>query len=435
MDLRFRITSIIVLFSSVIFLLATILTVLNARSAVIDEVTSTLKLAQQLNLSNKQYITIKQLGNIRHLRIVPDDTSYNVNEFSKETFVVSGVPQIFVRFVLPKKQSLSLHLPSPSGHDFLLVANPTDEIKESWKETRLYLGLLLFLIIATSVLAYAVTGHALKPVNIILEGLREIKSGHFHKRLPDFNLPEYSAISHDFNTMVENLEKSQQLNQILTKKMLNVQELERKSLARDLHDEMGQSLTAMKAFCASAKYYKIPQAVDDHLSSINSTCDNLFNVVRDMMQLLTPPLLEEFGLIVAIEELINKWQLQNKCAVILQIDPKLQNISGDISGENDIHLFRIVQESLTNILKHSSANHVVISLTCHKIKPEKNSITLTVKDNGKGFDLKQIDGGTGLNGIRERAMILNGKLEIKSHRGIGTTITLELPNEYNNETN
>jgi len=60
---------------------------------------------------------------------------------------------------------------------------------------------------------------------------------------------------------------------------------------------------------------------------------------------------------------------------------------------------------------------------------------LTVKDNGKGFDLKQIDGGTGLNGIRERAMILNGKLEIKSHRGIGTTITLELPNEYNNETN
>lgn len=430
MDLRLRITSIIVVFSSVIFLLATILTILNARSAVIDEVSSTLKLAQQLNLSNKQYITIQQLGNIRHLRIVPDDKNYSVNEFSNEKFTVPGVPQAFVRFVLPKKQSLVLKLPSPTGKGFLLVANPTDEIEESWQETRTFLGLLLFLTIAMSIAVYVVVGHALKPVNIILEGLREIKSGHFHKRLPDFNLPEYSAISRDFNTMVKNLDQSQQQNLVLTEKMLNVQELERKSLARDLHDEMGQSLTAMKAFCASAKYHEIPQAVDDHLTSINSTCDNLFKVVRNMMQHLTPPLLEEFGLTVAIEELVNKWQLQNECAVILQIDPELQNIS----KESDIHLFRIVQESLTNALKHSAANRVVISITTHKFDDGKCSIVLTIKDNGKGFNLKQIDGGTGLNGIRERAMILGAKLEIDSHQDTGTTISLELPNGCNNET-
>ena len=430
MDLRLRITSIIVIFSSVIFLLATILTILNARSAVIDEVSSTLKLAQQLNLSNKQYITIQQLGNIRHLRIVPDDKNYNVNEFSNEKFTVPGVPQAFVRFVLPKKQSLILQLPSPTGKGFLLVANPTDEIEESWQETRTFLGLLLFLTIAMSIAVYVVVGHALKPVNIILEGLREIKSGNFHKRLPDFNLPEYSAISRAFNTMVKNLDQSQQQNLILTEKMLNVQELERKSLARDLHDEMGQSLTAMKAFCASAKYHEIPQAVDDHLSSINSTCDNLFKVVRDMMQHLTPPLLEEFGLTVAIEELVNKWQLQNECDVILKIDPELQNIR----AENDIHLFRIIQESLTNTLKHSAASRVVISLTTHKPDNEKGSIILTIKDNGKGFDLKQTEGGTGLNGIRERAMILDAKLNIDSQYGKGTTITLKLPNRGNNET-
>lgn len=430
MDLRLRITSIIVVFSSVIFLLATILTILNARSAVIDEVSSTLKLAQQLNLSNKQYITIQQLGNIRHLRIVPDDKNYNVNEFSNKKFTVPGVPQAFVRFVLPKKQSLILQLPSPTGKGFLLVANPTDEIEESWQETRTFLGLLLFLTIAMSIAVYVVVGHALKPVNIILEGLREIKSGNFHKRLPDFNLPEYSAISRAFNTMVKNLDQSQQQNLILTEKMLNVQELERKSLARDLHDEMGQSLTAMKAFCASAKYHEIPQAVDDHLSSINSTCDNLFKVVRDMMQHLTPPLLEEFGLTVAIEELVNKWQLQNECDVILKIDPELQNIR----AENDIHLFRIIQESLTNTLKHSAASRVVISLITHKPDNEKGSIILTIKDNGKGFDLKQTEGGTGLNGIRERAMILDAKLNIDSQHGNGTTITLKLPSRGNNET-
>ncbi|MCF6191315.1 MAG: sensor histidine kinase [Cocleimonas sp.] len=429
MDLRLRITSIIVIFSSAIFLLATILTILNARSAVVDEVSSTLKLAQQLNLSNKKFITIQQLGNIRHLRIVPDNKSYNVNEFSKEEFTIQGVPQAFVQFVLPKKQSLILQLPSPSGNGFFLVANPTDEIEESWQETRTFLGLLLFLTITTSIAVYIVVGHALKPVNIILEGLREIKSGNFHKRLPDFNLPEYSAISRDFNTMVKNLEQSQQQNLVLTEKMLNVQELERKSLARDLHDEMGQSLTAMKAFCASAKYHKIPKAVDNHLSSINSTCDNLFKVVRNMMQHLTPPLLEEFGLTVAIEELVNKWKLQNECDVILQIDPDLQNIK----SKNDIHLFRIIQESLTNVLKHSAANRVVISLITHKLDNGKSSIILTIEDNGKGFDLKQTEGGTGLNGIRERALILDAKLKIHSQLGNGTTMTLELPNKDNND--
>lgn len=424
MDLRLRITSIVVVFSSGIFLLATILTVLNARSAVIDEITSTLKLAKQLNLSNKKYVTIQVLDNIRHLRIVPDSDSYNVKEFSSKAFTVDGVPQVFVQFVLPEKQYLTLQLPSDSGTGFHLVANPTDEIEESWKETRTFLGLLLFLTTSISVLVFFTVGRALKPVNIILEGLEEIKSGHFYKRLPDFNLPEYSAISRSFNTMVETLEQTQQKNHALTEKMLNVQELERKSLARDLHDEMGQSLTAMKAFCASAKYHEIPQTVDDHLTSINSTCDQLFKVVRDMMQHLTPPLLEEFGLTVAIEELISKWQLQNKCNVILQIDPELHNIR----GKNDIHLFRIVQESLTNALKHSEAKRIIVSLSTDELDENKPSIVLTIKDNGKGFDLNQIEGGTGLNGIRERAMILGAELEINSHIDEGTTIKLASPN-------
>lgn len=420
MDLRLRITFIVVAFSSMIFLLATTLTVLNARSAVIDEITSTLKLAKQLNLSNKKYVTIQVLDNIRHLRIVPDSDSYNVKEFSGKKFTVDGVPQAFVQFVLPEKQYLTLQLPSESGAGFYLVANPTDEIEESWKETRTFLGLLLFLTTSISVLVFIIVGRALKPVNIILDGLEEIKSGHFYKRLPDFNLPEYSAISRSFNTMVENLEQTQNKNHALTEKMLNVQEHERKSLARDLHDEMGQSLTAMKAFCASAQYHELPQAVDDHLTSINSTCDHLFKVVRDMMQHLTPPLLEEFGLTVAIEELVDKWQLQNECNVILQIAPELHNIR----RENDIHLFRIVQESLTNALKHSGAKRIIVSLSTDELEENKPFIILTIKDNGSGFDLNQIDGGTGLNGIRERAMILGAELKISSSKGEGTTIRL-----------
>lgn len=416
-------TVIVIAFSSVIFLLASILTVLHARSAVISEVASTLKLAEQmlrLNSQKEEAVNVQQLDNIRHLRVDIARNNSTPVDLSSAQLTISGVPWPFVHFVLPEKQYLSLQLKTLSGNHFFLLADPSDEIKESWNETRTFLVLLLGLTLAISLAVFFVVGRALKPVKVILEGLGEIKSGEFHQRLPDFYLPEYSAISSAFNTMVENLEHSQQQNRVLNEKMFNVQERERKALARDLHDEMGQSLTAMKALCASAKHYSPAQEVDDHLTSINLTCDSLFKVVRNMMQQLTPPLLDEFGLMSALEELVDKWQVQKKCLVCLEVDPQIQGFQ----SENDIHLFRVVQESLTNALKHSGANNIIIRLDSYCSNHGKSAIKLTIIDNGNGFDLARVERGIGLNGICERAKSINAKLEIDSQLGKGTTVTL-----------
>ena len=307
MSLRLRITAIVILFASIILLLATLLTILNARSAIVDEVTSTLKLAEQSIQPNNINIKSIELDNIRHLQVVITVDKNHQLSTPDKPLSISGVPSLFVHFVLPEKQILTLPLKSLPENNLYLLADPTDEIRESWKETQTFLALLLGLTSAIAISVFLVVGQALQPVKTILEGLEEIKEGHFQKRLPDFKLPEYSAISRAFNDMVENLDHTQQENRALGEKMLNVQETERKSLARDLHDEMGQSLTAMKAYCSSAKRYDPAPEITDHLTRINATCDDVFVVVRNMMQQLTPPLLDEFGLVPALEELVNKF--------------------------------------------------------------------------------------------------------------------------------
>ncbi|CAA6823798.1 MAG: Putative methanol utilization control sensor protein moxY [uncultured Thiotrichaceae bacterium] len=269
---------------------------------------------------------------------------------------------------------------------------------------------------------FLLLGRALRPIGHILEGLADIESGHYRKRLPDFDLPEFSRISSSFNTMAENLDRSQKENHLLNEKMLNVQENERRYLARELHDEMGQSLSAMKVLAASSRAFESSEPVRENLNTISSICDDLFKVVRNMMQQLRPQVLDDLGLIPALEELEKKWQVQDGSIVSLHIDPSVT----DVSLRNDIHLFRIVQESVTNGVKHSGASKISVNLS--EITTDSGeSIEVTIVDNGTGFDPDEVRDGTGLNSIRERATSLGAELYIQSRLGVGTIVKVVLP--------
>lgn len=430
MSLRFKINLIIAVIALITFLLASALTVLNARNAVIDEVTSTLELAQKFIGESDQQENIIQFNKVRHLRVAvaTGQTAPHVSLLSTQK--VQGVPSLFVGFVEPDKEYLTRKLTSATNEEIFLIADPSDEIQEAWKESKLFLGLLLLLTLVISTAVFFVLGRALKPVNNIIEGLSEIESGHYQKRLPDFELPEFSSISRSFNTMAKNLDKSQKENRRLSEKMLNLREDERRFLARELHDEMGQSLSGMKALTASARAFDSPAPVKENLSVINSICDDLFKVVRSMMEQLRPPVLDELGLIPALEELVQKWQSQTDQVVSLDIDSSIT----DLKARSDIHLFRIVQESITNSVKHSQAKEISVNIS-ETSTDYGESIEIHIVDNGIGFDPNLVRDGTGLNSIRERVASLGAKLDIQSRKDVGTVIKISLPGDIAHEKN
>ena len=126
-----------------------------------------------------------------------------------------------------------------------------DEIHESWIETRNILVFLSIFIILANILIYFVIGIYLSPIERILEGLASIRQGNYKLRLPNFRLPELDRISQQFNHMTQVLSETKVRNQLLTKRSLEIQEEERQNLSQELHDELGQTITAIKAVAVS----------------------------------------------------------------------------------------------------------------------------------------------------------------------------------------
>jgi len=421
-SLRFRLNLIIAFVCFAALLLGSIVTVINARQSVFEEVSSSLMLAQKLLGEKPSQQQLSTLDKVRHLRItVVGDQQQD----ALDTNLNSEVPQLFVLFVRPSVEQLSLWLEAGKNNPSIrLIANPNDEIKEAWRETLIFISLLLLLTLLISSCVFIVIGRALRPVDEILQAFTDIEKEHYHKPLPAFNLPEFNNIAKGINHLSENLSASKVKNQQLTKQSLDIRENERRYLARELHDEMGQSLSAIKALSVSAKDNK--ETNSQPLSEIENICDHLFHVVRNRMQQLTPALLSEFGLSAAVGEMVDQWP--GNSHIELTLDSTLDSLI----QHNSIHYYRIIQESLTNILNHAQAQNIWITLS--KIDYAKStSISLTIKDSGIGFNPNDVVSGRGLINIKERVESLGGTLSINSSLGAGCQLSAILPISDNHE--
>ncbi|RLA22773.1 MAG: hypothetical protein DRQ61_05555 [Gammaproteobacteria bacterium] len=418
MSLRFRLNLIITVICLIALLLGSAITIINARQSVFEEISSSLALAQQLIGQEGVSSVHSDLDKVRHLRVAVIDGQQQY-QLPLRVGLEGEVPELFVQFVRPSSEQLSLWFEAEENDQSIrLVADPADEIREAWREALVFISLLLLLTLLISVCVFVVIGRALRPVDKILSAFIEIEKGDYQKRLESFNLPEFARIAEGFNQMSRMLAHSEGENRRLNKKVLEASENERRYLARELHDEMGQSLTAIKALSASVKQ---SAAVDEvSLNKISAICDHLFEVVRNRMRQLTPPLLTEFGLHEALKELVEQWQGESK--VVLEISPSV-----DLLLEKEaIHIYRVIQESLTNILKHSRAGEVRISLK--KVEDDKAVfVVLSIEDDGVGFNPKQLEWGSGLAGIKERAESLGGTLSIDSTLGEGMRLSVSLP--------
>jgi signal transduction histidine kinase len=224
---------------------------------------------------------------------------------------------------------------------------------------------------------------------------------------------------------VARLNTAHQAQAAFTRQLIVSQESERKRIASDLHDGLGQDLLILKnqvgLLAAAAKY---PPEVANHLTNLSTAASRAIAEVRSISQALRPVALEQVGLTKALDWMID----QMGAASAMRFSKEIENIDGLIAPDMEINLYRIIQEALTNVIKHASASEAIVEL-----KRGPAEISLSIFDNGRGFNPQDPHSGQnghptlGLVGMAERARLLSGKLEIQSALGKGARLTLSIP--------
>jgi len=443
MSLRFRLNMLITLLFALILLAASFYVINNARTSVKEEMQSVSKLTLQLieialmsnstsNTFEIQQSVLENIANLestRHLEIELYKTG-NIGSMVPVRIIQTinaQAPDWFVRMVKPQpveyrrvfRESLTAYT------EILIRANPSDEITEVWNETRGVLGLLVLFAVLANVLVYISLGRGLAPIESILKGLDGIERGEYQRRLPRFKFPEFSRISEKFNNMAEVLQTSRDENRLLTQKSLAIQEDERRILAQELHDEFGQSITAIKAVLASIEQTKHQdsEALKNSARIIGTFSDRMYEVARRMMRQLRPAILDEFGLISALQDMIDDWNSRHEDVFCrFEFNGKFDELGEEVN----ISIYRVIQESLTNIIKHAQATDVTVCLERVKNDPAYTfGVKLLIKDNGIGFD-ETNHRGLGLLGMRERVEALKGSFAMKSATNEGVEILVSL---------
>jgi len=214
------------------------------------------------------------------------------------------------------------------------------------------------------------------------------------------------------------VELSQRVESDALRRVVQAQELERGRLARELHDETGQALTSILLVLRSLEEFVDG---DDERAAVEDIRRLAVDTLQDVRRLaveLRPKALDDFGLVAALERLTDNFRQQTGLA--------LDFIAGlgeeQLSGETATALYRIVQEALTNVVKHAHAGGVSILVT------RKNGyVAVVIEDDGVGFDPTQAADGFGIQGMRERVELLGGSLRVESGQTSGTTIAVEVP--------
>jgi len=218
-------------------------------------------------------------------------------------------------------------------------------------------------------------------------------------------------------------------NRFLIRKSLAVQEEERRHLARELHDELGQCITAIQADAVTIRDVagRKDSLVDASVKAILEVSAHLYDVVHCMIQRARPGVLDDLGLVVALEDLVND------CRARFPGVAYRLTTSGELNalGERiNITLYRIVQECLTNIAKHAAATRVSIELTTGTDQPQQaggDAVTLVVQDNGRGMEPAGGSRGLGIAGMRERVEALGGRFALHGTPGNGVSVSVMIP--------
>jgi signal transduction histidine kinase len=304
---------------------------------------------------------------------------------------------------------------------------------QAWHEASHLLAVMVVTLLLLCGLVYAALARALRPTRLIRTGLERIAANDLSTRLPPFDLAELSAIRDVFNHLAESLERTLAERTELTRRLIALQDDERRHLARELHDEFGQCLAAIRALAASAGQTATQDcpALLSECESIERTAAHMTETLRGALFRLRPPDVDELGLAASLEGLVAGWNGRSRGRTRFEIE-----LCGGFDGlptAFGASLYRIAQEAITNAAKHAGATRVVLHLTMREVRPTPSGrgtmeIDLIVDDDGKaGEPDLAAKPGMGFLGMRERVATLGGRLSFEAGHRAGSVLRVVIP--------
>ncbi|HXI91185.1 MAG TPA: PAS domain S-box protein [Blastocatellia bacterium] len=233
-----------------------------------------------------------------------------------------------------------------------------------------------------------------------------------------------AAIAIHQATLLEEVKQGQQRLQVLSHRLIDAQEAERKRLSRELHDQIGQALTAVQISLQSLQSSPATSVPDDRLSETLTLIDDALEQVHDLSLDLRPSLLDDLGLVAALRWYVDR--VASRTGLVRRFEADV--LEERLAPQIETACFRIAQEALTNVLRHAHAATVRV-----QVKHLKSGLQLVVQDDGVGFDVRAALSQTGVNtslglqGMQERAAALGGIVDIKSQRGNGVEVLASFP--------
>jgi two-component system, NarL family, sensor histidine kinase UhpB len=236
------------------------------------------------------------------------------------------------------------------------------------------------------------------------------------RRLPPLGPEsEVARLTAAFNEMLDRLESERRESGY---RALVAEEAERRRVAAELHDEIGQRLTAL-VLVLDRLARLAPSGLRDELAVATAETKETLEGVRGLARRLRPEVLDELGLIPALRNLCDRFERPDGLVVHRSLPPELP----ELDGEAELVIYRVAQESLTNVARHAQARHAHVTL-----EPAAEEVGLAVRDDGIGIDAaRAAESPGGIRGMRERAMLIGAKLELEALDGGGTEVRLRCP--------
>lgn len=370
---------------------------------------------------------LRQLGRIRAQDIALLDPAGVVLYRSPPPSYKAGrdAPAWFFGLIAPPDDGLRLPV---RGLTLEVRSNPSRAVIDAWDDTCLLLGVVGTLLVLINLLARRLISRSLSGLPKIARAMSAMESGQLAARLPRLDTPELDALGQAFNRMATALEASQTENRLLSAdqavRRLVEQRLdeERQAIARELHDELGQCVTAVRAIAMSIAHRteKTLPEVHGGALSIVTVAGSLYDAVHAIVARLRPAALARLGLGAGLREWLVAWQAAHPGREVALIT------HGELAGvpaKFEVAVFRIVQEALSNAVRHGSARRLQV-----RIESSADGLSVAVGDDGCGFAAdRQPARGFGLLGMEERARELGGSLHIESRQGQGTQVLATFP--------
>lgn len=309
------------------------------------------------------------------------------------------------------------------GDQVLLIRPDAEsEFQEKRVASLQVLAMLVLFGAASLGMTWLAVDRALSPVKELQAGLTRLQAGEDQARLPGFALREFAAIAQVVDRLADSLRLARESQRRLTRQLMDVQDKERRELSAELHDEFGQSLTAITASAAYIEHHA-PRAAADTLvecaREIGQESRRIAGHVRQMLSSLRPYGMESGAMAETLAELVSAWTIRLPDRHLAhQIEP-LPRLSADVG----LALYRSLQEALTNCVRHSGASRIEVHCA---VQGER--VGLTVTDNGSGQAAQLLrQAGGGLLGLRERLAMVGGSLHISDRPGGGVSLQAWVP--------